>query len=484
VKTLATETSDTLRWGRADTEAEQELLHLVIAWSRDEPHRVGEAAPIEGPCILGRGWPGTQDPAPRVVFFRQRPAGAEPMPPLGGSRISRVQLELEPAPDGGLSVRSVGRCPMLVRGETVAQRILKPGDTLVLQNAMVLLVARRRPSLGGPGGLGDVPAFPFGEADPYGIVGESPAAWALRRALSFAARAQAHVLVQGESGSGKELAARAIHALSPRGTGPFVARNAATLPEGLVDAELFGSAKNYPNAGSPERAGIIGEANGGTLFLDEIGELAPQLQSHLLRVLDRGGEYQRLGESRVRRSDLRLIAATNRPLAALKHDFAARFTVRAEVPGLPARREDIPLLLQHLLRTAAAANPGLSEQFFERRHGQLAEPRIAPELIDAMLHHEYTDHLRELERWMWIALGTSRSSFLDLTAALHEQRRLPDERQAPAGEPVAKERAREEIEAALAQARGSITQAARRLGLKNRYALYRLMKRHGVAAAR
>ncbi len=120
--------------------------------------------------------------------------------------------------------------------------------------------------------------------------------------LAFAAQSSHHVLVQGDSGSGKELAARAIHALSSRQRGPFVTRNAATLPEGLVDAELFGTVRGYPHAGSPERRGVIGEADGGTLFLDEIGELRHDLQAHLLRVLDHGGEYQRLGDARTRRS--------------------------------------------------------------------------------------------------------------------------------------------------------------------------------------
>ena len=139
-------------------------------------------------------------------------------------------------------------------------------------------------------------------------------------------------LLLGESGTGKELAARAVHQLSQRGRQQFVARNAATLPAGLIDAELFGNAKNYPNPGMPERRGLIGEADGGSLFLDEIGELPVELQAHLLRVLDGDGEYQRLGEGVARRSNFRLIAATNRDPSTLKHDLAARFTARIELP--------------------------------------------------------------------------------------------------------------------------------------------------------
>lgn len=490
-------TEPSLLWDRNDQEPPPELFHLVIAWSREEPGRVGEAALVEGRCVLGRGGPQSQDGAPRLTFHRQRPVGWAAMPPLEGPRISRLQLEIEPAQDGLLAVRSIGRCPLLINGLPATQGLLRAGDTLMLQNALVLLVVRRRWSLEVIQSLREAPRFSFGDADAHGIVGESPAAWALRSSLAFAAQSGNHVLVRGESGAGKELAARAIHALSRRRAGVFVARNAATFPEGLVDAELFGTARGYPNAGSPERPGLIGEADGGTLFLDEIGELPPHLQAHLLRVLDREGEYQRLGEPRVRRSDLRVIAATNRPLESLKHDFLARFLISVSVPGLPDRREDIPLLLRHLLAAAARESPDLTDRFFERRGDRLAEPRIAPALVEALLRHAYTHHLRELQRLMWIALKSSPESFLALTpevrAALRPEVTDPrtDPRAGPriepgksnppqpsdSGPPIG----RAEIEAALVEAQGSVTSAARSLGLKNRFALYRLMKRHGIA---
>ncbi len=164
-----------------------------------------------------------------------------------------------------------------------------------------------------------------------------------------------HVLVHGASGTRKELVARAVHAISSRSTGPIVCRNAATFPEALIDAELFGNARNYPNAGMPERRGLVGEADGGTLFLDEFAELPPAMQAHLLRVLD-AGEYQRLGEPRARTSSFRLVAATNRPLAAMKEDVLARLVHRIEIPGLDARMEDVPLIARHLFARMAAGN--------------------------------------------------------------------------------------------------------------------------------
>jgi DNA-binding NtrC family response regulator len=389
----------------------------------------------------------------------------------------------------------VGRCGLLINGTEASSGVVGPGTTLTLHNAMVLLVVRRSPSLCILRSPLAAPSFPFGRADPLGFVGESAAAWALRDALAFAAQSEGHVLLQGESGTGKELAAWAAHGLSPRAGRAFVARNAATFPEGLVDAELFGTAKGYPNAGTPERPGLIAEADGGTLFLDEIGELPPPLQAHLLRVLDRGGEYQRLGESRPRRSQLRVVAATNRPIEALKHDFAARFALRVELPGLGVRREDVPLLLSHLLGRMAQANPSVATRFFERRGELLAEPRVDPRLVDALLRHRYTHHLRELERLIWLALSTSTGAFVALTPQLYTELKLDaseDETEGPGPSPAepaaeqgtgseASQLGRVEIEAALAAAHGSVTAAARQLGLKNRFVLYRLIKRHGIA---
>jgi DNA-binding NtrC family response regulator len=314
--------------------------------------------------------------------------------------------------------------------------------------------------------------------------------------LAIAARSPSHVLIHGPSGVGKELAAQAIHALSERKRGPFIARNAATFPEGLVDAELFGTAKGYPNAGMPERPGVIAEAEGGTLFLDEIGELPIHLQAHLLRVLDGGGEYQRLGDARPRRANIRLVAATNRPIHALKHDFAARLTTRVEIPGLESRVEDVPLLLRHLFIAAVAGRSEVRQRYSASEPTQESELRVGPELVEALLRHPFTLHIRELARVIECSIATSPKYFLQLTPAVEAELRQSPARKQPANpihaaEPVpAAEPAEEgpsvskaEIEAALDEAGGSVTKAARRLGLKNRFVLYRLMKRHDIARA-
>ena len=294
--------------------------------------------------------------------------------------------------------------------------------------------------------------------------------WQMRERIAFAANAGKHVLLHGESGTGKELAARALHALSPRAGKPFVSRNAATLPSGLIDAELFGNAKNYPNAGMPERAGLVGQADGGTLFLDEIAEIPVEQQAHLLRVLDSDGEYQRLGEATTRRSDLVLVGATNRDVGALKHDVAARLTLRLELPPLDERREDIPLLVRHLLLLAAKKSPQIGERFLQTGDGGRLEPRVDPALVEQLIVRDYETHIRELDALLWRAMAGSPGDTVLLTDDLRQEARGRDT------EPTAAE-----LRAALKSA-GSVQIAAKALGLKSRYALYRLMKKHGIVA--
>ena len=249
------------------------------------------------------------------------------------------------------------------------------------------------------------------------------------------------------------------------------------MPDTLIDAELFGNAKNYPNAGMPERAGLIGEADNSTLFLDEIGDLAEKSQVHLLRVLDASGEYQRLGEAKTRRSSFRLVAATNREASSLKHDFLARFVHRIEIPGLPERRSDIPLILTQLLRNIAQKNPAIADRFFERRNGALAEPRLVPDFVRGLLRHPFTHHVRELERVVWLAIGTATGDYIGVTEAVE------GELKSSASSAVeTAEIDRETLEKALVDNNRSPTKAAKALGLKNRYVLIRLLKKHGLSA--
>ncbi|MBS2018742.1 MAG: sigma-54-dependent Fis family transcriptional regulator [Deltaproteobacteria bacterium] len=455
-----TETRPSRRRGADSSLVDPESLALLIVWSAQEPARVGQAAlPAPGRTIVGRGDDASRE---HLLFGPLRPGPALAASPLRSGAISRKQLVVESRGDT-LKVKRTGKLEMSVNGRVVEEATVRAGDLVALEDEIVFLCTTRSPAaMRG----GQSPPFGFGEPDPLGIVGEGPVTWRVRDAIAFAARREGHVLVVGPSGAGKELAARGIHALSRR-AGPFVARNAATVPSGLVDAELFGNARNFPNPGMRERAGLFGEADGGTLFLDEIGELPESLQAHLLRVLD-DGEYHRLGEDRARRTTARVVAATNRPAASLKHDLLARFANTVEMPGLDARIDDIPVIARAKLAALAQRDAELRARFFED-----GEARLESALVCALVTHRFTAHARELENLLMLAMSTSRGAVLELTPEVRA--RL---------QPVARseELTREAIEAALARTSGNASRAWQLLGLSSRDALKRAMKKHGIRA--
>lgn len=448
-----------------------EIPALVVVWSRDEPERVGEVllpdpalAPADG-WIFGRGDEGEQ----RLRLVRQRPGHNLETAPIEAAQISRVQLRIAPGQADTLLIRNPGRLALLIDGQEVQrQRRVREGAVLELRKQMMLMVVHR-PTLLPALELPDSLRPAFGRADAFGLVGESPPAWSLRGQILFAAEREVHVLVNGASGVGKELVAQAIHALSRRREQPLISRNAATFPDTLIDAELFGNARNYPNPGMPARPGLVGSADRSSLFLDEIGELSHELQAHLLRVLDQG-EYQRLGDATPRRADLRMIAATNRAVHELKHDFAARLRLRVEVPDLVSRREDIALLIPHLVRRIASDDPMLAQRLFPSGD-PAGHPRVEPRLVRHLLLHDYRTHVRELEGMLWTAMMHS-------LVEGHDRIRLFEEPVVREVEPGSLTTA--QIEAALEQAEGVRDRAWRLLGLRNRFQLTRLLKKHGI----
>jgi DNA-binding NtrC family response regulator len=376
--------------------------------------------------------------------------------------------------------RRIGRALVSRNAEVLDSGRASLGDVLTIRNQLVLYVSRRPVRYEGAVQLKPTSAIIFGEADANGLVGESRAAWGLRIEMSRVAQSTAHVLLLGESGVGKELCARAIHRMSSRCAGAFVARNAATLPESLIDAELFGNTKNYPNPGSSDREGLVGAANGGTLFLDEIGEMPSTAQAHLLRVLDQEGAYHRLGEASQRTSKFRFVGATNRPLEALKSDLAARLPIRVRVPGLAERREDIPLLCRHLLKEAARTTPFVRERYFALDAHGASFARISPDLIEMVLRYPYRTHVRELNELLWRSIQRGERNFLEPPADLPV--RVSEDASAPS---VAEEVCRvdptpEQIRAALTRHDGMPSRAYAPLGLPSRYALYRLLKKYGI----
>jgi two-component system, NtrC family, nitrogen regulation response regulator GlnG len=191
------------------------------------------------------------------------------------------------------------------------------------------------------------------------IIGAAPAMQEVFRAIGRLARSHITVLINGESGTGKELVAKALHRHSPRSKNPFIALNMAAIPKDLMESELFGHEKGAFTGAGTRRAGRFEQAHGGTLFLDEIGDMPPELQTRLLRVLA-DGEFYPVGAYASVKVDVRIIAATHQDLETLvnqgrfREDLFHRLNViRIHIPPLRDRKQDIPLLLRHFLNQAA-----------------------------------------------------------------------------------------------------------------------------------
>lgn len=231
---------------------------------------------------------------------------------------------------------------------------------------------------------------PAVSASQFGMVGKSPAMQHLLSEIALVAPSEATVLIHGDSGTGKELVARAIHASSARSEKPLVTLNCAALNESLLESELFGHEKGAFTGADKRREGRFVEADGGTLFLDEIGDISPMMQVRLLRAIQER-EVQRVGSNQTISVDVRLIAATHRDLAAevnagrFRQDLYYRLNVVAiEVPSLRQRREDIPLLAGHFL-----------QRFAERN--RKAVKGFTPQAMDLLIHYDWPGNIRELE---------------------------------------------------------------------------------------
>jgi two-component system nitrogen regulation response regulator GlnG len=191
------------------------------------------------------------------------------------------------------------------------------------------------------------------------ILGQAPAMQEVFRAIGRLSQSHATVMITGESGSGKELVARAVHRHSPRSEKPFIAINTAAIPKDLLESELFGHERGAFTGAAAQRRGRFEQAEGGTLFLDEIGDMPPELQTRLLRVLS-DGHYYRVGGHSPLKANVRIIAATHQNLETrvkeglFREDLFHRLNViRVRLPSLRERREDIPLLAKHFLQKSA-----------------------------------------------------------------------------------------------------------------------------------
>ena len=310
---------------------------------------------------------------------------------------------------------------------------------------------------------------------PFNMTGDSPPMQQVYKTITKVAPTGATVLITGETGTGKELAARAIHASGPRQSRPFIAINCAALPETLLESELFGHERGAFTDANATKKGQFELADGGTLFLDEVGELTPVLQAKLLRVLQQR-EIQRVGGTRPIVVDIHLIAATNRRLpeevrsGRFREDLLFRLNViELEMPPLRKRRGDIPVLASHFLARAV--------ERYGRRGAVLS---LAAQRCLAAYH--WPGNVRELENAIDRAVIMSSSPEIgvdDLPEAMVEQVAADIKTQPRSLHAAVLETKRRVVRDALIESRGRVTEAARLLDLHPNY-LHRLLTDLGL----
>jgi len=311
------------------------------------------------------------------------------------------------------------------------------------------------------------------EFNHYGIVGRSRAIQELIRKLELVAQSKSTVLITGETGTGKELAARAIHDRSQQREMPLIKVNCAAIPEGLLESELFGHVRGAFTGATTNKKGKFALADGGSLFLDEIGTMSPALQAKLLRVLQER-EFEPLGGERTQHVDVRVIAATNRDLRRMvsegrfQEDLYYRLSViPIEIPPLRERREDIPVLVEHFVRK------------HEQRTGKRIE-RVEAKVLEALQAYDWPGNVRELENTLERAVVLSSGPVIEgsevtmLGSGATPASVLPSLNLRQNIEWAE----RETIRQALQRARGVKKEAAEILGLSPRALSYYLGKYH------
>lgn len=391
--------------------------------------------------------------------WRERPAAADQALASGqrvGPRPDAQPEAGEPVRCGGTLLGAIGcRWSVGARPPGRASAIMQAASLAVAVHARNVIEAA--PAASPPAVWGD-------------LLGESAAAIALRESIARAARAPFPVLIEGESGSGKELVARAIHRLSPRHPRRCCAINCAALTDDLVEAELFGHARGAYTGATTDRAGLFEEADGGTLFLDEVGELSARAQAKLLRVLQEG-EVRRVGENFPRRVDVRIVAATNRQLdreaagGRFRTDLHFRLDVlRITVPPLRERITDIPILAQHFWQQACA------------RIGSRAT--LGADALSVLARYDWPGNVRELQNAIaWTVVHGPRRG--RVAASALPARLAPGPMATGTFEAAREAFERRYVRAALAEAGGQRQVAARALGI-SRQGLAKMLRRLGL----
>ena len=376
---------------RAETSEEVRVPGLAILCHPD-PRRVGEVAALP------------ELPAGRTVgLSRLAPAfaaaGSNLRRPLADAHLSRRPAQLVPGRVAGsvrLVVGQVGQTVDIVGGR--APTPASAGDVVVttaeLDEGVVLQLGDRVALL-----MHLMDPTPDRPADDLGLVGESPAMAGLREALCRLARTDVPVLIRGETGTGKELAAAALHRLSARRRAPYVCVDMSAMPPSLAASELFGAGKGAFTGADRARAGFFQRADGGTLFLDEIGEAPPEVQASLLRTLETG-EIQRIGSDQTHRVDVRVVAATDADLESKVGDGSFRAPLfhrlagaSVALPPLRRRRCDVARLLLHFLRQELS-KCGAEERLTPA--GKRDRPWLPAELVALLVARPWPGNVRQL----------------------------------------------------------------------------------------
>jgi transcriptional regulator with PAS, ATPase and Fis domain len=319
------------------------------------------------------------------------------------------------------------------------------------------------------------------------MIGTGPAMTEVFQLMESAAASPIAVLIQGETGTGKELVARGIHRASARANEPFVAVNCAALPETLLESELFGHRRGAFTGATQDQRGLFEAASGGTILLDEIGEMPAAMQAKMLRVLQEG-EVTPVGERQPRKVDVRVISATNRDLAAevarrsFRDDLFYRlgaFPIR--VPALRERRQDVPLLTQRFVAAAA------------ERHRKRV-PGVAPAALDLLTRFDWPGNVRELQNEIERAVALARDDEIlgperfspklraAATTAPAESGAAPPAAPSAGSSELREARTAFEVQfitRVLREQGGNISRAARALGI-SRVALQKKMKEYGL----
>jgi DNA-binding NtrC family response regulator len=347
--------------------------------------------------------------------------------------------------------------------------VSKPVDISQVREVVARALARRARA-------GEPQAAPFSAVQmaPDGLVGRSSGMLAVYKQIALACTSPSPVLVTGETGTGKELVARAIHRHGPRSARPFVPLNCGALPEGLLESELFGHVRGAFTGAVADKKGLFEQASGGTVFLDEVGEMSPALQVRLLRTLELG-ELRPVGGSRVMNVDVRVIAATHRDLAravkdgSFRQDLFYRLDVLAiHVPPLRERREDVPLLAAHFLAGSSARGR--------------ATAAITPAAAAALAAQDWPGNVRELENTLERLAAASRGSVIDVSDLPASFRSRPASLERPlfADLPSLDELERRYLRHVLTQVKGNRSRAAEVLGIDRR-TLYRMAERFSLS---